>query len=46
MNYPYQPYRPYSRVPNTSVHNPNIISYVDSVLSKSRNNYTSVQLDS
>ncbi|CAK82785.1 unnamed protein product (macronuclear) [Paramecium tetraurelia] len=45
MNYPYQPYRPYQRVPNTSVHNPNIMSYVDSVLSKSRNNYASVQLD-
>ncbi|CAD8045399.1 unnamed protein product [Paramecium sonneborni] len=46
MNNPYQPYRPYSRLPNTSIHNPNIMNYVDSVLSKSRNNYASVQLDS
>ncbi|CAD8169723.1 unnamed protein product [Paramecium pentaurelia] len=45
MNYPYQPYRPYSRLPNSSMHNSNIMSYVDSVLSKSRNNYASVQLE-
>ncbi|CAD8125590.1 unnamed protein product [Paramecium sonneborni] len=46
MNNPYQPYRPYSRLSNTSVHNPNIKTYVDSVLTKSRNNYASVQSDS
>ncbi|CAD8164502.1 unnamed protein product [Paramecium octaurelia] len=45
MNYPYQPYRTYTRLPNSSVHNPNIMSYVDSVLSKSRTNYASVQQD-
>lgn len=32
MDNSYKAYRPYSRLPNSSVHNPNIISYVDSVL--------------
>ncbi|CAD8188508.1 unnamed protein product [Paramecium pentaurelia] len=39
MNNPYQPYRPYSRLGNTPPQNPNILSYVDSVLQKSRNTY-------
>ncbi|CAD8191359.1 unnamed protein product [Paramecium octaurelia] len=39
MNNPYQPYRPYSRIVNTPPPNPNILSYVDSVLQKSRNLY-------
>ncbi|CAD8125243.1 unnamed protein product [Paramecium sonneborni] len=39
MNNPYQPYRPYSRLGNTPPQNPNIVSYVDSVLQKSRNMY-------
>ncbi|CAK58713.1 unnamed protein product (macronuclear) [Paramecium tetraurelia] len=39
MNNPYQPYRPYSIVGNTPRQNPNILSYVDSVLQKSRNTY-------
>jgi aurora kinase A len=43
-NYPYQPYRPYSRVPNTSTHNVNLAQYMD-VLQKSRTNYSNRTLD-